>query len=58
MNTLRRVRRRLVRVQKDVQQIEAELERYGLEEDVVKAKALSRLKDLEVALRKHRPSTG
>lgn len=55
---LRKIRQRLVRMQKDVRQIEAELERYGFEEDVAKAKALVRLKDLEVALRKHNPSTG
>jgi hypothetical protein len=55
---LKRIRRRLVRVQKDVEQIEAELERYGLEEDVAKARALSRLKDLEAALRKHSPHLG
>lgn len=52
MVTIRKIRRRLVRVQRDVEQIEAELTRYGLEEDVAKTKALGRLKDLEAALLK------
>lgn len=58
MDRLRRIRRRLLRVQKDVEQIEADLERYGLEEDVAKVKALARLKDLEVAVRRHSTSSG
>lgn len=58
MMGLSKIRQRLVRVQKDVEQIETELERYGLEEDVAKVKALERLKDLEAALYKRNSPTG
>lgn len=58
MGSLRSARRRLLRTHRDVEEIKVELEKYGLEEDVAKAKALGRLKDLEATLRARRPSPG
>lgn len=57
MDRLRRIRQRLVRVQGDVEQIVAEVDLAGLEEDAAKAKAQERLKALEVALRRRNIQT-
>lgn len=48
---LRALRRRLVRVEKDVKDIETDLAKFGYEEAAEKAKVMSRLKGLEAELR-------
>ena len=50
MGTLRKIRCRLIRVAKDVREIEADLDRYELEKESAKAKALERLKSLEAVV--------